>query len=114
MGHTITQHFDQSDEVVREVYRTILSISNQFGPVAEDPKKTSIHLNRKSAFAGIKTRRTFLILTVKAANDITDGRISKREQASANRWHHEIKISTVDEIDAEMIGWLRDSFELSG
>lgn len=113
-NHTIDQHFAGRSPVVRDIYNALLTAAGAFGRIEEDPKKTSIHLNRKSAFAGVQTRGTFLVLTVKAARDIDDARISRRERASANRWHHEIKIADADEIDSRVIGWLRDSYELSG
>src|SRR5436190_22699630 len=114
MIHTVEQHFDGRSPRVRDIYDTIVGVAREFGPVEEDPKKTSIHLNRKTAFAGIQTRREFLILTVKASKDIPDARVSKREHTSANRWYHEIKLGHPDEIDHQILGWLRDSYELSG
>ena len=114
MSHTFEQHFEGRSAVVRDIYDTNLATVNEFGPANEHAKKSSIHLNRKSAFGGVQIRREFLILTVKATDDISDPRISKREQASAHRWHHEIKIASVDSIDSQIIGWLRDSYELSG
>lgn len=39
--------------------------------VEEDPKKTSIHLNRRYPFAGIGTQKNALVLTVKALGDIS-------------------------------------------
>lgn len=99
---------------MRDIYDTIVAFARKFGPVEEDPKKTSIHLNRKSAFAGIQTRKEFLILTVKSTADIDSSRIAKREQASSNRWHHEIKIGNVAEVDSQILAWLRDSYEISG
>ena len=96
------------------VYDTIVAATREFGPVEEDPKKTSIHLNRKTAFAGIQTRRDFLILTIKASTDIDSPRINKREQTSANRWHHEIKICDAEEVDREILGWLKNAYDLSG
>lgn len=114
MHHSIEQHFERKSPCVREVYDTIVAVAREFGPVEQDPKKTSIHLNRRSAFAGIQTRSEFLILAVKAGGDIDSPRISKREQSSANRWHHEIKLFDPDDIDAEITGWLRDSYAISG
>ena len=114
MANTVEQHFEGRSPQVLEIYDNIVAASREFGPVDEDPKKTSIHLNRKSAFAGIAARKDCLILTIKATGDIDSPRVSKREQASANRWHHEIKITSPDEIDAEIIGWLWDSYEISG
>jgi hypothetical protein len=111
--YSVSQHFRRPSPVVRDIYDTIVSVAGQFGPVAEDPKKTSIHLNRRTAFAGIATRRDFLILTIKSARDLNSHRIFKREQASANRWHLEIKLSGVDEVDAELTGWIKEAYDLS-
>lgn len=113
MEHTVDQHFEGRSPAVREIYEAVLEAARKFGPVAEDPKKTSIHLNRKTAFAGIQTRHEFLILTVKAAADIDSPRVAKREQASANRWHHEIKLHRPDEVDAELKNWLENAYDLS-
>ena len=114
MSHSVEQHFERRSSIVSDIYDAIVAAAEEFGPVEQEPKKTSIHLNRKSAFAGIQTRRDFLILTIKATDDIDSPRISKREHTSPNRWHHEIKIASVDEIDGEIIGWLRASYDLSG
>jgi hypothetical protein len=113
MAYTVEQHFEGRVAAVREIYDTILAVSSEFGPVEEDPKKTSIHLNRRSAFAGIQTRREYLILTVKSKGDINNARISKREQASANRWHCEIKLTSPADVDGQLIAWLRDSYSIS-
>lgn len=114
MPHTIDQHFDGRAAQVRDIYDTIVTAGRVFGHVVEDIKKTSVHLNRKTAFAGIMTRRDYLILTIKSKHDIDSPRISKREQASANRWHHEMRINAPDEVDAQIIGWLRDAYAISG
>ncbi len=114
MSHTITEHFAGRSPHVREIYDLVLAAAGEFGPVEEDPKKTSIHLNRGSAFAGIATRRDSLILTIKATRAIDDERISKSEQVSANRWYHYIKISNPAEFDGRLIDWLKDSYEISG
>ena len=114
MRHSIQEHFDGKSAHVREIYSSVLAACREFGPVEEDPKKTSIHLNRKSAFAGVATQRDSLILTVKSASQIVDPRIRKSEQASARRWYNYIKVSAPDEVDRPLIRWLRDSYEISG
>ncbi len=47
---------------MRSIYDRILAESRKFGSVIEEPKKTSIHLVNKSAFAGVVTRKNTLIL----------------------------------------------------
>ncbi len=114
MGHSVAQHFEGRSPHVREIYDLIVAVGREFGPVEEDPKKTSIHLNRRSAFAGISTTRRALTLTVKAAREISDDRIKLSQRASTARWYNSIRLTSPDEFDAKIIGWLRDSYEISG
>jgi hypothetical protein len=98
---------------VKATYQAILKAAQKFGPVKEEAKKTSIHLVRKSAFAGVATRKTALILTLKSDSDIASKRIAKREQASAHRWHVEVKLETPAQVDREVLTWLRKAYELA-
>lgn len=114
MSHSVESHFEGKSSRVRDIYETVVAVSREFGPVTEDPKKTSIHLNRKSAFAGVQTRREYLILTVKSAVDVDNSRIVRREQTSRNRWHHELELHDASDVDGQLIDWLRVSYEMSG
>jgi hypothetical protein len=91
---TVESHFDGKDPAVRATYLRLLGAARVLGPVVEEPKKTSIHLMRHTAFAGVATRRSSLILTLKSAKDVRNARIHKREQTSAHRWHLEIRGKT--------------------
>ena len=110
---TVEQHFTGRAPDVRATYARILTAAKRLGPVREDPKKTSIHLVRRTAFAGIATRKDALILTLKSEKDIRSRRIAKREQASANRWHLEVRLNAPAQVDAELEAWLKRAFELA-
>ena len=97
---------------MRATYDAILSAARALGPVKEDPKKTSIHLVRASAFAGVATRKNALILTLKSTHDIQNSRVRRAEQASANRWHLEIPLSLPADVDAELRSWLKEAYTL--
>ena len=111
---TVGQHFEDRTPAVRAIYDCILAAAKRCGPFQEEPKKTSIHLARKTAFAGIATRKNALILTLKSATDLRSPRISKHEQASANRWHLEVRLDDPAQVDDEIVGWLRAAYELAG
>ena len=100
--------------VQRAIYTQLLSAARAIGPFKEDPKKTSIHLARQTAFAGIATRREALILTLKAAADISSDRILKRERASTNRWHLEVRLTAPTQVDRQLVTWLRQAYDLAG
>ena len=112
-GFSVESHFLKQDPVVRKIYDQLLRRSAKFGPVIEEPKKTSIHLVNKTAFAGVATRKTSIILTVKSDRDLVSPRIHKSEQTSARRFHHEIKLTSVADVDSELVNWLKDAYQLS-
>ena len=111
---TLSQHFDDKEPVVKSIYDRILKEARKFGKVVEEPKKTSIHLVNKSAFAGVATRKSALILNIKSAAPIKDARIKKSEQVSASRFHQEVKLVSPEEVDSTLIAWLKDAYALSG
>ena len=111
---TVSQHFEGRDPIVKSIYDRILKESYKFGKVLEEPKKTSIHLVNKSAFAGVAAQKTALVLNIKSASPITDARIRKSEKLSASRFHQEVKLTTPAEVDDVLIGWLQAAYLLSG
>ncbi len=96
----------------RAIYKGLLAAIEPIGPFREEIKKTSIHLVRESAFAGAHPRSQHLLVTIKAEKPIRSPRITKAEQVSKSRWHLDVKIWSAEEIDAELLGWLRQAYEL--
>jgi len=117
--YSVNDHFTNKAPSVRALYDQLLSILHTFGPVIEDPKniedpkKTSIHLNRKSALAGVETRKDGLLLNIKSDHQIMSPRIEKAEQISAKRFHHKVRISSPKDLDEELKAWLKEAYLLS-
>jgi len=109
----VKSHFERRDPVVRQIYDAVLRGAKKFGRVVEDPKKTSIHLVNRTAFAGVATRNSALILTIKSDRQLSSPRIHKSEQTSANRFHHEVKLTRTAEVDTELLDWLAAAYALS-
>ena|SRR6185503_15628763 len=110
---SVASHFVGKEPATRKIYDRLLKTSGKFGAVIEDPKKTSIHLVNRTAFAGVATRKNAIILTIKSDRKRTSPRIHKSEQTSASRFHHEVRLTSPAEVDAELAGWLRAAYELS-
>lgn len=110
---TVKSHFEGKDPVVRKIYDQLLKAVRRLGPIVEEPKKTSIHLVNSTALAGVATRSSYLILTLKSDHPLKSPRVFKSEQASAKRFHHEVKVTSPAEVDAELVGWLTEAYHLS-
>jgi Domain of unknown function (DUF5655) len=112
-GFTVKSHFESRDASVRQIYDRLLKATGKFRPVTEEPKQTSIHLVNQTAFAGVATRKSALVLTIKSDRKLLSPRIHRSEQTSANRFHHEVKLTSPAEVDAELVQWLKDAYALS-
>jgi hypothetical protein len=110
----VEDHFDGKSPAVRETYDRLLAVLGEIGPFEEDPKKTSIHLNRASALAGVEVRREYLLLNLKADHPPESPRVAKLEQLSARRYHFKVQLASPQEVDAELRQWLAEAYALSG
>jgi len=112
-GFTIDSHFAGKDPVVRDIYEQLKKSIKRFGPIVEEPKKTSIHIVNRTALAGVATRKGHLVLTIKSDRKLASPRIHKSEQTSASRFHHEVKLTSPADVDEELAGWLKAAYLLS-
>lgn len=111
---TVDAHFQKTNPSVHATYKRLLAAARRFGPVTEEAKKTSIHLVRRTAFAGVATRRAALVLTLKSEVDISSPRVEKRIRASAKRWYVDVRLDDPAQVDRQLTAWLKAAYALSG
>lgn len=109
----LQDHFHRREPQVAAIYEALLTAVRRLGPVTEDPKKTSIHLVRDSALAGVTTQKSALILTLKSRTKLKSPRIRKQEQVSTNRWYLEVRLTQPGDVDPELCRWLAAAYELA-
>jgi hypothetical protein len=112
MEYSEQSHLDGREQVVTAIYEKLIGELHQFGQLKIEPKKTSIHLGNRFGFAGVYTRKNYINLELHLNYRLESNRVSKVEQASANRFHHTIKLSSPKEVDDELLHWLKEAYEL--
>ena len=70
-------------------------------------------MNRRSAFAGVYARNGYLLVEIKTDYPIEHPAIRKSEQISKNRFHHQVRVDSIDQINGALEGWLKDAYALS-
>ncbi len=96
----------------QRLYQCLCTALKPLGPFKEEIKKTSVHLVRSSAFAGVHFRREYLLITIKSSSKIDSPRVTKCERVSKNRWHCDLKFAKDSEVDRQLIAWLKAAYEL--
>ena len=112
MEYKVIDHFENKEPIVSNIYEKLISECEKFGTIYQSPKKTSINLDAKSGFVGVYTRKGCLLLHIHTDFDVNDPRIEKTEKISANRYKHIVRIKNPDEIDKQIIDWLKSAYKL--
>jgi hypothetical protein len=112
MIYTESNHLKGKDLDVIKAYQQLIKKLQVFGPVKIEPKKTSIHLVNRFAFAGVYMRKDYIRLEMHLSYQLDSPRVEKVEKASANRYHHTIRLDNQKAIDRELLSWLREAYDL--
>jgi hypothetical protein len=102
----IDRVFARSEPQVRTIVGALIERARHLPGVVVDPKGTCLHLNHRTAFAGLHPRRNAVLLNLRSSAPIDSPRIRKVERVSANRYHNELLIDSVEGIDGELMGWI--------
>ena len=105
--------FGRSEPHVRAVVQALIERAQRLPGVVVDPKGTCLHLNRRTAFAGLHPRRSALLLNLRSGAPIESPRIRKVERVSANRYHNELLVESADAIDSELMRWIAEAHALA-
>ena len=98
---------------VNDLYRRLISELNKFGKITVEEKKTSFHIKSGAAFAGVHPRKQYFILNVVSAAPIKSARVVEQAQVSAHRFHNRVKIEKAEDINKELLGWLKEAHKLT-
>lgn len=94
------------------IYAALLDSVGTFGDVRVEEKQASVHLAHRVAFAGVRPLSSRIVLTIVSVDPISSPRVDRSERVSRNRVHNELRLASPDQIDAELVGWLRTAYDL--
>jgi hypothetical protein len=102
----------QGRDALKPIHDAIVAFVSGFGDEVEiAPKKTSVSLRRKKQFALIQpSTKTRIDLGINLKGVDPQGRL----EAMKGMCTHKIKLTSMDEFDAETKDWLKQAFERAG
>ena len=105
----IDAQYTGSKAAMRPLYDRLVEVINQLGPEVEvSPKKTCVSFRRSKQFALVQPTAQRLDLGIILKGVPPAGRL---EQNPNTMCTHRVKVSSNAEIDAELVGWLRQAYE---
>jgi len=102
-------------EALRPIYEKLLVVINKFGSdITTAPKKSAVSMVRKKQFALIKpATKTRIDLGLKIKDKPTTDRL-ENSGPFGSMCTHRVRISAVEDVNKELISWLKEAYEKAG
>ena len=97
---------------VQSAFHKLRDAVTAFGEVHVDAVKASVNFGAKAHFAAAWPRAGRLDVEFVLDRPLKAKRVSKLQSYGATRHVHWVPVSGPDEVDAELLGWLRESYAL--
>jgi len=108
----MTDAIARADPALQRVYARLLKAVQALGRVVEERGERSVLLRSRGGFLGVHPKRDCLDLQIVTDHVIRAARVMKVDPVSARRFHVHVRIASQKEVDAELMGWLREAYDL--
>ena len=95
---------------MRPLYDAVIAKVSSFGEVEIAPKKTYVSLRRSKQFALLQPAASRLDVGINLKGESPTDRLEPSGSFNA-MVSHRVRVTAVDEVDGELIGWLRAAWE---
>lgn len=101
-------------EILKPIYEKLIAEIEKFGnDITQTPKKDSVSIIRKNQFALIKpATKTRVDLGLKLKGKPNEGRLEGSGPFGA-MCTHRVQLTKEKQVDAEVLGWLKEAYEMS-
>ncbi len=106
-------HLEGKPENLLEIYHRLEAVFSGFGDYRVEAVKTALYFKKLSTFAGIVFRKDHLRLEFFLDHEEDVFPVEKIVHYSKNRIVHTVSLSSVAEIDRQLLSWLKESYRLT-
>lgn len=110
--YDLEHHFQNKPPAMRALYDRFASAVASLGPVTVLPEKTRIAFQVRMSFAQVTPRRQWLDGHVVLARRRQHPRFRRIDTISRKNHVHIFRISTPEEIDEEVLSWLKEAYSV--
>ncbi|MDH3709372.1 MAG: DUF4287 domain-containing protein [Cyclobacteriaceae bacterium] len=112
---TLLKNQYQGKEHLIPVYKKLMAKIDALGSdITKTPKKDSVSVIRKKQFVLIKpATKSRMDLGLKLKGKPVSGRL-ENSGPFGTMCSHRVKLSNADDVDAELIAWIKEAYEMAG
>lgn len=112
---TVDDFLEGKGPKARALYERVIELLSRCGPVDVMPTKTRIAFMGKVRFASIgRIGKRGMDFGFSLPHPLESPRFWKVQEVAPGWWSHRMRITDPEELDEEVLGWLRESYRLMG
>jgi predicted metal-binding protein len=108
--YPLQKHFEGREEGKLLYDKLILAIRKEIASFNIQSLECCIHLDSSITFAAVKIAKHKIELHFGSRHKVSSKRFKKVLQLSANRYLYYVDICSAEEIDAELLGWIKEAY----
>ena len=112
------EEFFKGYENSRQIFETLLSAIEAFGPLELRVTKSQVAFRREKAFAWVwipgkylRGKVAPLVLTLVFSSRNASPRWKEIVEPAAGRFTHHLELYQIEDVDDEVCGWLRETWD---
>ncbi len=110
--HEVESLFIDKPANIWELYLNLISQIQEFGPMEIHIAKWNVTLRSATTFMTVIPENKHLTITFIRDEALDDFPVYDSYHYSKNRWSNLVKIESLDEIDRQLLSWLREAYLL--
>lgn len=112
---TVADFLRRGDAASRALYRRFVRMIAACGPYHVSPAKTRIAFMARVRFGGVNAIRPGVLgVSFALPAPLRSPRFHRVEEVVPGWWAHRLRITSAEQLDRELQGWLRESYRLMG
>jgi len=112
-GDVLAEIYTGAKSVLRPIHDRLMAAIIEFGPFEVTPKKGYVSLRRKRQFAMIgPATNTRVEVGVNVKGLEPHARLL--EQPAGSMCNYKVRIAAVDEVDVELVAWIKKAYDAAG
>ena len=113
LGDPLDDIYAGAKAPLRALHEHIIALVDGFGPYEKAPKKATVSLRRKKQFALLgPSSRTQIEIGINHKDLPAHPRL--RPMAPGGMCQYAVRVASVEEVDADVAGWLRAAYDAAG
>ncbi len=103
----LEMHFVNKNQNVKDTFEKVKDVAMSLGNVKINSVKNAILFQAKSQFLAVKPKKKFLDIEFVLDEPNEGFPIHKTVQATKTKWAHFVRLESPEEVDAQLISWIK-------